>query len=176
MYDAATHAELFDTHLPWWIIIDSLLIESTFRDSLEQLSRSSGTDLISTGILQKAINLSPYIPNLYVKLGANGCLLVRLCAPGDGLLRERTGRGKVVRKAREGEEVGGIYIRYFPAEEVEEGGVVSVNGAGDTFLGVLVAGLGRGEEVEEAVGRAQRAAVLTLGCREAVSAGVKGMV
>ncbi|KAF8534280.1 Indigoidine synthase A like protein-domain-containing protein [Trichophaea hybrida] len=177
MYSAAEAAELFSTDLPWWKIIDSLLIESRFHDSLETLSRSSGMDLITSGTLQKAINLVPYIPNLFIKLSEKGCLVVRLLAPGDKMLETRSGRETLVRKARVGEEVGGIYIRHFEAEEVE-GEVLSVNGAGDTFLGVLVGGMvkyGDGE-IEETVEMAQRAAVLTLGTREAVSERIQELV
>jgi pseudouridine-5'-phosphate glycosidase/pseudouridine kinase len=177
MFLAAEAAELFSTDLPWWKIIDSLLIESRFRDSLEALSRSSGMDLITSGILQKAINLIPYIPNLFIKLGEKGCLVVRLLAPRDKLLKTRTERGILVRRAREGEEVGGIYIRHFEAEEME-GEIISVNGAGDTFLGVLVGSMVKGGdgEIEEVVERAQRAAVLTLQSQEAVSKKIRELV
>lgn len=71
--------------------------------------------------------------------------------------------------------VGGVYMRLFPAvEEVRIEDVVSVNGVGDTFAGTLVAGLaGRdGRRVEEIVDIAQRAAVLSLKSKEAVSPGL----
>ena len=61
-------------------------------------------------------------------------------------------------------------MRHFPAEALGAGGVSSVNGAGDTFLGVLVAGLAEGAELDESlVGVAQRASVLTLGDAASVS-------
>jgi pseudouridine-5'-phosphate glycosidase/pseudouridine kinase len=61
-------------------------------------------------------------------------------------------------------------MRHFPAEALGVGGVSSVNGAGDTFLGVLVAGLAEGVALDEAlVGVAQRASVLTLGDAASVS-------
>lgn len=64
-------------------------------------------------------------------------------------------------------------MRLFPAaENVED--VVSVNGVGDTFLGALVAGLAGGAEMGEGlIGVAQKAAVLTLKCGEAVSPDLK---
>lgn len=67
-------------------------------------------------------------------------------------------------------------MRLFPAvEEVEVEDIVSVNGVGDTFCGTVVAGLaskqGRGR-VEDFIDIAQRAAVLTLKSKEAVSPGL----
>ena len=60
-------------------------------------------------------------------------------------------------------------MRLFPAVEVVED-VVSVNGVGDTFLGVLMAGLAKGLELDEKlVNIAQRGAVLTLRSKESVS-------
>lgn len=75
-----------------------------------------------------------------------------------------------------GGEVGGLYVRLFPPERVlapEE--VVSVNGIGDTFCGALAVGLAGGKQVQDVIGFAQRAAGLSLGSRESVSAELVGM-
>lgn len=67
-------------------------------------------------------------------------------------------------------------MRLFPAAEVvQEEQIVSVNGVGDTFLGVVVAGLAKGRRVEELIDGAQRAAVLTLKSGEAVSPEIAGL-
>ena len=96
-------------------------------------------------------------------------------------------------------------MQYFPpAELVPREEIVSVNGVGDTFVGVLLAriveleteaasetaevlrwgpgqgqgqgrGRGRGGWVEDAVALGQRAAVATLRRREAVGAGVASL-
>lgn len=48
--------------------------------------------------------------------------------------------------------------------------VVSVNGVGDTFLGVIVAGLARGCKIDsELINIAQRGAVMTLRSKAAVN-------
>lgn len=86
----------------------------------------------------------------------------------------------------EGSEVGGLHVSHVPGIKVPQEQIVSVNGVGDTFLGVLLARLaevekesrraGKGggldglRDLEEAVDLAQKAAVMTLGVREAVSA------
>ena len=64
-------------------------------------------------------------------------------------------------------------MRLFPAaEKVDDKDIVSVNGVGDTFLGTIVAGLakrGKDARIEQLVDVAQKAAVLTLKSKEAVS-------
>ena len=60
-------------------------------------------------------------------------------------------------------------MRLFPAIEVVED-VVSVNGVGDTFLGVLIAGLAKGLKLDGTlINIAQRGAVMTLRSKESVS-------
>ena len=56
-----------------------------------------------------------------------------------------------------------------PAEIIAEDEIVSVNGAGDTFLGVLVAGLAHGTlPYDRLVDIAQQAAVMTLKSSDSV--------
>lgn len=64
-------------------------------------------------------------------------------------------------------------MRLYPAVKVVKD-VVSVNGVGDTFLGVLIAGLAKGLKLDEdLINIAQRGAVMTLRSKEAVSPDVK---
>jgi len=67
--------------------------------------------------------------------------------------------------------VGGVYLRHFPAAEtVSKEDIVSVNGVGDTFLGVLTAGLAKGLPLDEKlIHIAQKASVMTLKSKESVS-------
>lgn len=71
-------------------------------------------------------------------------------------------------------------MRLFPpAELVKQADVASVNGVGDTLLGVLVAGLasrGSASHVEDMLMVAQEAAVRTLKSAEAVSKDVRGIL
>lgn len=164
-------------------MIDALGIPSSgARVRLAQLTTPS---LVDRGIPQQAIQLLPFIPTLLVKLGAEGVVLFQLLGTGDERLAGERGNGEaapyILSRGAEGNHlgVGGVYVRFFPAaEEVATGDVVSVNGVGDTFAGTLVAGLvaGGGKRgVEEVVGVAQRAAVLSLRSREAVSGGLVGL-
>ncbi|MCJ1397640.1 hypothetical protein MMC11_000836 [Xylographa trunciseda] len=69
-------------------------------------------------------------------------------------------------------DYAGIYMRLFPpAEIVRQDEIVSVNGVGDTFLGVLVAGLAKEspKSMDELVMLAQSGSVITLKSEESVS-------
>ena len=69
-------------------------------------------------------------------------------------------------------DYAGIYMRLFPpAEIVRQDEIVSVNGVGDTFLGVLVAGLAKDnpKPMDELVMLAQRGSVMTLKSKDSVS-------
>ena len=197
MFAAASAQGLLSTDRPhWWRVVDALGIDAAFRNQLLALARRAGAaagreGLVAAGTVQQAIQLLPYVPNLFVKLGPGGCLVVRLLEPGHGDLQHAASGhdGRVVRRARDGPgtgagtDVGGVYIRHFPAAPLPapvdgdgDGGVLGVNGAGDTFLGVLVAEMVvRGHGLEPSVALAQRAAVLTLGCRDAVSERVRAL-
>ena len=66
-------------------------------------------------------------------------------------------------------------MRLFPPEEtLSESNIVSVNGAGDTLLGVVMAALGRGgrdQEIrlEDVIPIAQKASVMTMKSKHSVS-------
>lgn len=76
------------------------------------------------------------------------------------------------RSKTDDKDVGGVYMRLFPPPEVLQAHeIVSTNGVGDTFLGVLMAALTKcdGARIEDAVELAQRASALTLRSKESVS-------
>ncbi|KAH8814902.1 Indigoidine synthase A like protein-domain-containing protein [Xylogone sp. PMI_703] len=167
MHAAAKDREYFESDA-WWNIIDSLGIPSTgARDRFVALTSSKLTD---QGIPFQTIQLLPFIPTILTKLGPEGVLLTELLKPDDYRLRDPKSAPYILSRCNNGStEVGGVYMRMFPAsEEVKD--IVSVNGVGDTFLGVLIAGLANGLELDETlIGVAQRGAVLTLRSKEAVS-------
>lgn len=105
-------------------------------------------------------------------------VLARLLPPDHPLLRDPEGVPYILSRSTNGSpDVGGVYVRLFPAAEtVSAEEIVSVNGVGDTFLGVLVAGLAKGLDYDERVIQvAQKAAVLTLKSSEAVSPDVRDL-
>ena len=170
MHEAATIAGLFERG-DWWSVIDSIgLPSSGSRDKL--VSMTSGA-LVDQGVPQQSIRLLPFIPTILTTLGQQGVLMTQMLRPGDSRLTSPTSAPYILSRSTDGSEVvGGVYMRLFPpVERVQNDCIVSVNGVGDTFLGVIIAGLVKEKPkgLEELVDVAQKGSVMTLKSKEAVS-------
>ena len=180
MHQAAQESQLFETDA-WWQAIDSFGLSSA--GSRDKFVRAVGAKLADDGVPQQLIRLLPFIPNIITKLGAQGSLLTMVLRRDDQRLTSPESAPYVLSRTNyETGIVGGVYMRLFPpAEIVEQTEILSVNGVGDTMLGVVVAGMsaemkaGRQVRLEEIVPVAQQAAVLTLKSRESVSLRVADM-
>jgi pseudouridylate synthase / pseudouridine kinase len=164
MHSAAQANGYFESD-EWFQVIDAFGMMGA-RDRFEKLTSAEMTD---AGIPVQTIQLLPYIPTIITKLGRKGCLLTQILSRDDPRLRDRdAAKFLLTRSLNDHPHVGGVYMRLFPAvEKVED--VVSVNGVGDTFLGVLVTGMAKGGRVERLIDVAQRGAVMTLRSSQAVS-------
>ncbi|KAF9535420.1 indigoidine synthase A-like protein [Crepidotus variabilis] len=172
----------------WWSVVDSLNLGTAFRMELEQLSRRPITEtnsrpgntlsfLVEQGVAQKAIHLLPFFQHLIIKCGDQGVLVVMNISPLDaatsGWKNEKSNprQRHIVATGKSGEI---IVIQHFPPLPVEA--VMNVTGAGDSFVGALLATLANSpaapynpKTLNEAVSTAQKAAVLTLQSPFAVS-------
>ncbi|PGH01043.1 hypothetical protein GX51_05480 [Blastomyces parvus] len=178
MYTAARESGLFES-AQWWEVINSLEMPSS--GSRDRLVSVTNSELVDEGIPQQTIQLLPFIPCIITKLGPQGVLLTQILPHGDERLRSADyARYILGRSYADGNNnpIGGVYMRLFPpAEVVKDADVVSVNGAGDTLLGVIVAGLANDEgkhdvglrRLDEIISIAQRASVETLKSADAVS-------
>lgn len=164
MWAAAKENGYLDTP-QWWEVVDAFGL----LGARDRFVRLTSTEIADAGIPVQSVQLLPYIPTIVAKLGSKGCLLTTILARDDPRLRDsREEEWILTRSLNDHPHVGGIYMRMFPpAEQVEK--VVSVNGVGDTFLGVLAAGLAKGGRVENLIDVAQKAAVLTLKSHESVN-------
>ncbi|KAK4105535.1 hypothetical protein N658DRAFT_483005 [Parathielavia hyrcaniae] len=173
MYEAAKRNGYLEHSHPWFEVLDAFGILRGARERFVDITGSA--ELADAGVPVQSVNLLPYVPTVITKLGAGGALLTTILKRGDPRLRDPDHARYVVSRSVNGHpHVGAVYMRLFPAaERVRD--VVSVNGIGDTFLGVLVAGLAMGGEVDRLVDVAQRAAVLTLRSKEAVSLELSGL-
>ncbi|EED23551.1 IdgA domain protein [Talaromyces stipitatus ATCC 10500] len=176
MYSTARENGLFDSP-EWWNIINELNLSSAgSRDLLVSVTSPS---LVDAGIPQQSIQLLPFIPNLLIKLGPQGVLLTQLLPREDARLTSPDCSPYIISRsdasAGNGNEmVGGVYMRLFPPETIlADEDVVSVNGAGDTLLGVVVAGLSNGHNagkyIKDFIPLAQRASLCTLQGKGGVS-------
>lgn len=164
MHEAAQKHDYFESS-KWFGIIDAFGMIGA-RDRFIHLTNEKLTD---AGIPLQSVQLLPYIPTLITKLGSQGVLLTTILARDDPRLRDVDEEEYILTRAPPTHPtVGGIYMRLFPpVENVKE--VVSVNGVGDTFLGVLIAGLAQGGRTEKLIDIAQKGAVLSLKWQGSVS-------
>lgn len=164
MHAAAQRYEYFDDPR-WWEIIDAF----GMRGARDRFVKLTSADMTDSGIPQQVIQLLPYIPTIITKMGNFGALLTTVLKKDDPRLFDPAYERFILSRCRNDHpEVGGVYMRLFPiVEEVDD--IVSVNGVGDTFLGVLVAGLAQGGRVEDLIDIAQKGAVLTLRSPQSVS-------
>lgn len=164
LYEAAQGNGYFDDP-QWWAVAKDL----DTRGACERLTKAIPNKALDVEALQKAIHLLPYIPTIIAKVGAKGVVLLQLMPREDPRLEDIPSQPFIVRSLSCKESATtGIYARFFPrVEEVDR--VVSVNGVGDTFLGVLLAGLANGKRVEELIDVGQKGAVMTLKSLESVS-------
>lgn len=162
MYATARENGLFDSS-NWWQIVDAMGMSSS--GSRERLVAMTSGALVDAGIPQQSIQLLPFLPCIITKLGARGALLTQMLKPGDPRLTDPEYSPYILSRAAPTEKlIGGVYMRLFPpAAEIADGAIVSVNGAGDTLLGAVIAGLASGRErVEDVLPLAQEASLLTL--------------
>ena len=172
LFNAARDALMFESE-SWWNVIDSFGLSGS--SSRDRLSALVGNGLVEQGIPQQCIQLLPFIPNLVMKLGGKGCLVASLLKRGDDRLRNPEYAPYIIARSQtEHSHIGGVQMRLIPpSRKISQSEIISVNGIGDTMLGVIIAGLVRGHNLEHIIPIAQDAAVLTLQSSEAVSPKVR---
>lgn len=145
IYLAFTSRELFDDYDEWFPVLDSLNINMNFREKLAALAKTHPAfdQMITKGILQQSFQLLPYVPNILVKLGELGVVLVRLTETASAYKSVPTtlqfaptvtivSEGKVFDEQRQ----FGAVIQYFAVPD-KLLAVKNVTGAGDSLLGYL---------------------------------------
>ncbi|KAF8961029.1 indigoidine synthase A-like protein [Flammula alnicola] len=188
IYETA-QSDLFDlmNHPSWWYVINDLNLGSAFRMDLEQLARRPVSDhsgvkgdlnfLLEEGIAQKAVHLLPFFQHLVIKCGEQGVLIAMRIASEDAAasgwakLRSNPHQRYIVAHGNHKEIV---VLQHIPSLPVES--LVNVTGAGDSFVGALLAAIAHDRNVlyhpkslHDAVLTAQKAATLSLQSHYAVS-------
>ncbi|KAJ5635601.1 Pseudouridine-5'-phosphate glycosidase [Penicillium longicatenatum] len=178
MYTAARESLVFDSP-GWWGVIDAMgMSQSGSRERLVYLTSAA---LVDEGLPQQSIQLLPFIPCIVTKLGEAGALLTQLLPPGDSRLTDPDYAPYILARASSSPDVsfGGVYMRLFPpAAKLSPEDIVSVNGAGDTLLGVVVAGLAKKNSamrIEDVLPVAQEASRRTLANAGGVSKELMGL-
>lgn len=171
MYTAARESSLFES-AGWWHIINTMNMSPA--GSRERLIAVTSLSLVDEGLPQQTVQLLPFIPCIVTKLGGAGALLTQLLPPGDPRLTDPESAPYILSRASPASDVpfGGVYTRLFPPTAIlGADDIVSVNAAGDTLLGVVVAGLARDSSVrvEDVIHIAQEASRKTLASAGGVS-------
>ncbi|KAK7468849.1 hypothetical protein VKT23_003350 [Stygiomarasmius scandens] len=171
----------------WWKVIDTFSLNSQFRMEVEHLARMNVSDedtsrgtlsfLVEQGVAQQAINLLPFFQHIIIKCGRTGVIIVMRVSesttPSSTWLHEISNlKGRYI--VSQGSSSERVVIAHYPALPVEK--VINVTGAGDSFVGALLAGLVKRPEafshhhsMTDIITLAQKAAVLTLNSEHAVS-------
>ncbi|KAM0296463.1 hypothetical protein ACHAO9_000105 [Fusarium lateritium] len=164
MYSAARENGYLESP-EWFDIIDSF----GMRGARDRFVRMTSAELTDAGVPVQSVQLLPYIPTIVTKLGPQGVLLTTILGKDDPRLRDPDSEECIVaRSTNDHPSVGGLYMRLFSAAEKVQN-IVSVNGVGDTFFGVLISGLAQGGKVENLIDVAQAGSCLTLKSHESVS-------
>ncbi|KAL8667468.1 MAG: hypothetical protein Q9202_000684 [Teloschistes flavicans] len=170
MHAAAREAGIFDRD-DWWQVIDAMGLSSS--GSRDKLISMVGAKLVDEGVPQQSIQLLPLIPTILTKLGDKGVLITQMLRRGDDRLTAPGHSRYVLSRADPNDEIlGGIYMRLLaPAQKISASDVISVNGAGDTFLGIVIAGLAKdkSKSLIDLIDTAQQGSRMTLRSNEAVS-------
>lgn len=171
MFEEFSYNDRFDLE-HWFPVIDSIPLDNPQTQYKLQLfirrSPEALENIVQSGLVQAAIHLLPYIPNLFVKLGEHGVLTFQIIE----FLRDRTadiyGTNSVYIPGKHNRTV---LIQHFPIpEEIPQSQIKSVSGIGDTFCGVLAAELAKSKDwlrddsdlKREKINLAQMAAGLSL--------------
>ncbi|KAF7347872.1 Indigoidine synthase A-like protein [Mycena venus] len=174
----------------WWSAIDGLSLGEAFRMDMAQLAKRRVHDddekdatratlafLVEEGVAQMAITLSPFFQHIFIKLGSKGVVgVIRLSgkdAQASGWAHERSnpGRRYIVAHGDSGNSI--LVLQHFPPHLTT---VVNTTGAGDSFVGALLASLqthpnplGNPVALDQIVKKCQKAASLTLQSHSSVS-------
>lgn len=139
--------EFFDDYDSWFPLLDLLGMNSNFREKMAAtaLKVPAMKKLLDEGVIQQAVQILPYIPNILVKLGAYGCVFISINTNVNDYKSIPTTSQylptiRLISQGREYEEgkLMGITIEYFSVPpENENLSIVDVTGAGDSLLGYL---------------------------------------
>lgn len=174
----------------WFNILDAIGIGSEFREQLVYLGNRIPliSGYLQMGVFQQAFQLLPYFPNILIKDGSNGVLLVQITSDAESA---RKSLAKPIDEdsmidftlvSKGGRHNLAVVIQHFSALEVANEQIINVTGAGDSLAGCLLAQLANDEKMSKALDNleerelrellmlnAQTAAVSSLVCASAVN-------
>ncbi|KAG6856639.1 hypothetical protein H0H87_002229 [Tephrocybe sp. NHM501043] len=192
-----SYAESFGltSHSSWWQTMDDLSLGTSFRSDLERLARINTSDrdpsrgtlafVVEKGIAQMAVKLLPFFQHLIIKCGERGVFVVMRISGASAATSSWTGLNTEISQRRiiaHGKTKGNaVVLQHFPPQPLEK--LVNVTGAGDSFVGALLASLVHDprtfhhpDTLANAIMISQQAALLSLKSALAVSPHLSNML
>jgi pseudouridine-5'-phosphate glycosidase/pseudouridine kinase len=136
-------------------------------------TKIEGCDDLS--LADMSVGLLPFFKCILTKRGSRGVLLTEILHKHDPRRWTPQIQAHLYKKPNPLGVDGVVYVREFPpAETVPQREVISVNGAGDTFMGVMIAGLTLDESkvTDDLVMIAQKGACMSIRSKGSVSSEV----
>lgn len=155
IHDSFNEMGFFDDFDSWFPLLDLIGMNSLFLNQMESLARKNAVmrKLLEQGIVQQAMKILPYIPNILVKLGSDGCVFFSLNTnindynsvpttsafkPSFTLISHGKDHGM--------NKTLGVTMEHFAVPpENRNISIVNETGAGDTLLGYLTSSLSQND-------------------------------
>lgn len=142
LYDALRDKGLLETE-HWWSAIDALQLDHTWRTSVERFAKKSGQEWISQqGVAQMMVSLLPWVENIWLKCGDKGVVHMGVQpvpdpAAEDLTIPKRTSTKAFHHFSATPGHPSRLVLAHYAAKTLPT--VVSTTGAGDSFVGGLLA-------------------------------------
>lgn len=162
LYDALRGKGLLDTD-HWWACIDSLQLDQNWRTSVERLAKKSGQEWIAQeGVAQMMVSLLPWVENTWLKCGDKGVVYlgVQSASAASGMITDRASTKVFHDFVTESGKPRRLILAHYAAKTLPS--IVSTTGAGDSFVGGLLAQINGRDWASEI----DRVANVAMGCAE----------
>ncbi|OUM54481.1 hypothetical protein BVG19_g3880 [[Candida] boidinii] len=145
IYKSFEYKDKFNDIDNWFNVLDSLGIDTIFRNRLDSICSDSNIlkNYLNHGIFQKSFKLLPYTPNILIKDGVNGILLIQLTDKSSENLKFNSINDPITLVSH-GRNNLGVIVQYFNIPSpLSNDEIKNVTGAGDTLLGYLSSNLSK---------------------------------
>ena len=166
LYDALRNKGLLETD-HWWQFIDSLQLDSDWRNSVERLAKRSGQEWIGQeGVAQMMVSLLPWVGNLWLKCSDKGVVYLGI-QEDQGTSASTSASKRTSTKAihelppTTGRAPRRLVMAHYAAESLPS--IVSTTGAGDSFVGGLLSQVNRRQDWTKSIDQIVNTA---MGCAE----------
>jgi pseudouridine-5'-phosphate glycosidase/pseudouridine kinase len=170
LYGKLQQLGLFETE-EWFAYIAELRLSANWRNGIERLSNIKEHDLgwlVNAGVAQMMVSLLPWVENLWIKCGQDGLIHLGIVDAAREASRGQAGVRRVEHDSPNDFKDFAIgqmekpVLRLSHYSPIKLDRMVSSTGAGDSLVGGLIAGLGRGLPIDQVARQGMDAARASL--------------